>query len=86
MLLLARVILQLYLLEHSVGKQGDAVASLEPTLQHLHKSFHYYRLSVLLGISRKDVTNDRVDRPTGLATQLDLLLIFLPMMVLFSLW
>jgi hypothetical protein len=59
---------------------------LELTLQDPHKSFHHYRLSVLLGIPRKDVTNDRVDILTGLATQLDLLLIFLPMMVLFSLW
>lgn len=75
-LLLARVILQLYLLEHLVGKQRDAVASLELALQHPHKSFHYYRLSVLLGILGKDVTNDRVDRLTGLATQLDLLFNF----------
>jgi len=72
-LLLARVILQFYLLEHFVGKQGDAVASLEFTLLHPHKGLHHYRLSVLLGIFGKDVTNDREDRLTGLATQLDLL-------------
>lgn len=72
-ILLAGVVLKLYLLEHEIGQEGDAVACLEISLADLREGLDDNGLGIFLGVFREDLIHEAVDGFAGLLAEFDFL-------------